>query len=63
MFSTTLRIPDDLAAFLQQAAKAEAMSVNAFLADLLERETIELYCRVGAGEVSVDLACSICTRA
>jgi predicted short-subunit dehydrogenase-like oxidoreductase (DUF2520 family) len=38
MFSTTLRISDDLAAFLQQAAKAEAMSVNAFLARLLERE-------------------------
>lgn len=38
MFSTTLRIPDDLAVFLQQAAKAEAMSVNAFLAGLLERE-------------------------
>jgi len=38
MFSTTLRIPDDLAAFLQQAARAEAMSVNAFLAGLLERE-------------------------
>ena len=38
MFSTTLRIPDDLAAFLQQAARAEAMSVNAWLAGLLERE-------------------------
>ena len=38
MFSTTLRISDDLAVFLQQAAKAEAMSVNAFLAGLLERE-------------------------
>lgn len=38
MFSTTLRIPDELAAFLQQAAKAEAMSVNAWLAGLLERE-------------------------
>ena len=38
MFSTTLRIPDDLAAFLQRAAQADAMSVNAFLARLLERE-------------------------
>ena len=38
MFSTTLRISDDLACFLQQAAKAEALSVNAFLASLLERE-------------------------
>ena len=38
MFSTTLRIPDDLAAFLQQAARADAMSVNAFLARLLEQE-------------------------
>jgi hypothetical protein len=38
MFSTTLRITDELAAFLQQAAQAEAMSVNAFLARLLERE-------------------------
>ena len=38
MFSTTLRIPEDLAAFLQKAAKAESLSVNAFLAGLLERE-------------------------
>jgi hypothetical protein len=38
MFSTTLRITDELAAFLQQAAQAEAMSVNAFLARLLEQE-------------------------
>ena len=38
MFSTTLRIGDDLAAFLQQAARAEALSVNAYLAGLLERE-------------------------
>ena len=39
MFSTTLRITDDLAVFLQQAAQAEAMSVNAFLTRLLERES------------------------
>jgi hypothetical protein len=38
MFSTTLRIADDLADFLQQAAREEAMSVNAYLARLLERE-------------------------
>jgi len=38
MFSTTLRITDDLAAFLRQAAEAEALSVNAYLAKLLERE-------------------------
>jgi hypothetical protein len=38
MFSTTLRISDELAAFLQQAAKDEAMSVNSYLAGLLERE-------------------------
>jgi hypothetical protein len=38
MFSTTLRIGDDLAAFLRQAARAEALSVNAYLAGLLERE-------------------------
>jgi hypothetical protein len=36
MLSTTLRIADDLALFLQQAAKAEAMSVNAYLVRLLE---------------------------
>jgi hypothetical protein len=38
MFSTTLRIGEDLAAFLRQAARAEALSVNAYLAGLLERE-------------------------
>ncbi len=38
MFSTTLRIQDDLAAFLQEAARASAQSVNTFLAELLERE-------------------------
>jgi hypothetical protein len=40
MFSTTLRISDDLAGFLQQAAKADALSVNAYLAGLLERERL-----------------------
>ena len=40
MFSTTLRISDDLSAFLRQAAKADALSVNAFLTALLERERL-----------------------
>lgn len=38
MFSTTLRIPDELALYLQERAQASALSVNAFLAQLLERE-------------------------
>ena len=38
MIRTTLRIPEDLAAFLRQAARAEAVSVNLFLMRLLERE-------------------------
>ncbi|MDP2876257.1 MAG: hypothetical protein Q8O00_08740 [Holophaga sp.] len=38
MFSTTLRIQDDLAAFLQEAARASSQSVNTFLTELLERE-------------------------
>ena len=36
MFSTTLRIPDDLGAFLQEAAREQSLSVNACLARLLE---------------------------
>jgi hypothetical protein len=40
MFSTTLRIPEDLAAFLQQAAAADSVSVNAYLAKLLEQERL-----------------------
>lgn len=36
MFSTTLRLPDDLAAFLQDAARSQGLSVNAYLARLLE---------------------------
>ena len=36
MFSTTLRIPDDLGAFLQETARAQSLSVNACLARLLE---------------------------
>ena len=41
MFTTTLRIPDDLAAFLQEAAQGASLSVNAFLAQLLQRERTE----------------------
>ena len=41
MFTTTLRIPDELAAFLQETAKDSSMSVNAFLAQLLEKERAE----------------------
>jgi len=36
MYSTTLRIPDDLGAFLQEAALERSLSVNACLAMLLE---------------------------
>jgi hypothetical protein len=38
MFSTTLRIDESLGHFLQEAARRSALSVNAFLADLLRRE-------------------------
>lgn len=38
MFSTTLRIDDELGAFLQAAAKRQSLSVNAFLAALLAQE-------------------------
>ncbi len=38
MFSTTLRINEDLGHFLQEAAQRSALSVNAFLAELLRRE-------------------------
>ena len=41
MFTTTLRISDDLALFLQETAQGAALSVNAFLAQLLERERAE----------------------
>ena len=41
MFTTTLRLPDELAAFLQATAKDASMSVNAFLAQLLEKERAE----------------------
>ncbi len=38
MFSTTLRIDENLGHFLQDAARRSALSVNAFLAELLRRE-------------------------
>ena len=38
MFSTTLRLDDDLAAFLHTAAAAQALSANAWLVALLRRE-------------------------
>ncbi len=38
MFSTTLRIDENLGHFLQEAARRSALSVNAFLADLIRRE-------------------------
>jgi hypothetical protein len=41
MFSTTLRIPNDLGDFLQEAARSSALSVNAFLTGLIEREREE----------------------
>ena len=41
MFSTTLRISDDLGDYLQGAARSSALSVNAFLTGLIEREREE----------------------
>ncbi len=38
MFSTTLRIDEKLGHFLQEAARRSALSVNAFLAELIRRE-------------------------
>lgn len=38
MFSTTLRINEGLGHFLQEAARRSALSVNAFLAELIRRE-------------------------
>lgn len=37
MFSTTLRTDDDLGRFLQEAARQQALSVNAFLTELIAR--------------------------
>jgi hypothetical protein len=41
MFTTTLRLTDDLALFLQETARGASLSVNAFLAQLLEKERAE----------------------
>ena len=38
MFTTTLRIPDALASYLQEAAAEASLSVHAFLTQVLERE-------------------------
>ena len=38
MFSTTLRLDDDLGRFLREVAEAQAMSVNGWLAELVRRE-------------------------
>jgi predicted transcriptional regulator len=38
MFSTTLRLDDDLGRFLREVAEAHAMSVNGWLVGLLRRE-------------------------
>jgi len=38
MFSTTLRLDDDLGHFLREVAEASAMSVNGWLLALLRRE-------------------------
>ena len=38
MFSTTLRLDDDLGSFLRVVAEAHSQSVNGWLAELLRRE-------------------------
>jgi hypothetical protein len=38
MYCTTLRIPDELATYVQEAAQAASLSVNAWLAQLLEQD-------------------------
>ncbi len=38
MFSTTLRLEDDLGRFLREVADSQAMSVNGWVAELLRRE-------------------------
>ena len=44
MYSTTLRLDDDLAQFLQNEARAQELSVNALLAELV-RQAREARCR------------------
>ncbi len=41
MLSTTLRINDELGTFLQEAARKQDLSVNAFLIQLLEEKRAE----------------------
>lgn len=49
MFSTTLRIPDELGAFLQEAAQRHSQSVNAYVTNLLaELQAAERRCRLAA---------------
>ena len=38
MFSTTLRVPDDLGGFLQELARSQSTSVNIVLTRLLEEK-------------------------
>lgn len=40
MFSTTLRLDDDLATFLRAEAVAHTLSVNGWLVELLRREQV-----------------------
>ena len=40
MFSTTLRLDDDLGHFLREAAEAHALSVNGWVVELLRREQV-----------------------
>jgi len=41
MYTTTLRLSDELARYLQETAQGASMSVNAFLSQLLEKERAE----------------------
>ena len=41
MFSTTLRLADELAVFLQEAARARSQIVNAYLTSILEERRAE----------------------
>ncbi|MDP1831743.1 MAG: toxin-antitoxin system HicB family antitoxin [Geothrix sp.] len=50
MFSTTLRLDDDLGRFLREAAEAHAMSVNGWVAELLRRERVAAARRKLAGD-------------
>ena len=40
MFTTTLRLDDDLGRFLREAAEAQGLSVNGWLVELLRREQV-----------------------